>query len=58
MVPILSYQIPHPPSLSSPSMLEGVKTCGKAENDEAKSGNDEAKGVPERRGVTEDDGTM
>ena len=30
-----------------------VKTCGKAENDEAKSGNDEAKGVPGRRGVTE-----
>ena len=35
-----------------------VKTCGKAENDEAKSGNDEAKGVPGRRGVTEGDGTM
>ena len=34
----------------------GVKTCGKAENDEAKSGNDEAKGVPGRRGVTEGDG--
>ena len=33
-----------------------VKTCGKAENDEAKSGNDEAKGVPGRRGVTEGDG--
>ena len=32
-----------------------VKTCGKAENDEAKSGNDEAKGVPGRRGVTEGD---
>ena len=43
----------------------GVKTCGKAENDEDKSGNDEdksgndeAKGVPGRRGVTEGDGTM
>ena len=36
----------------------GVKTCGKAENDEAKSGNDEAKRVPGRRGVTEGDGTM
>ena len=35
-----------------------VKTCGKAENDEAKSGNDEAKGVPGRRGVMEGDGTM
>ena len=35
-----------------------VKTCGKAENDEDKSGNDEAKGVPGRRGVTEGDGTM
>ena len=34
----------------------GVKTCGKAENDEDKSGNDEAKGVPGRRGVTEGDG--
>ena len=33
-----------------------VKTCGKAENDEAKSGNDEAKGVPGRRGLTEGDG--
>ena len=30
----------------------------KAENDEAKSRNDEAKGVPGRRGVTEGDGTM
>ena len=28
----------------------------KAENDEAKSGNDEAKRVPGRRGVTEGDG--
>ena len=35
-----------------------VKTCGKAENNEAESGNDEAKGVLERRGVTEGDGTM
>ena len=35
-----------------------VKTCGKAENDEAKSGNDEAKGVPGQRGVTEGDETM
>ena len=35
-----------------------VKTCGKAEKDEAKSGNDESKGVPGRRGVTEGDGTM
>ena len=35
-----------------------VKTCGKAENDEDKSGNDEAKGVLGRRGVTEGDGTM
>ena len=35
-----------------------VKTCGKAENDEAKSGNDEAKGVPGRQGVIEGDGTM
>ena len=33
-----------------------VKTCGKAENDEAKSKNDEAKGVPGQRGVTEGDG--
>ena len=39
-------------------MLDSVKTCGKAENDEVKSGNDEAKGVPGRRGVTEGDGTM
>ena len=42
-------------------MVEGwllVKTCGKAENDEDKSGNDEAKGVSGRRGVTEGDGTM
>ena len=37
-------------------LMRGVKTCGKAENDEAKSGNDEAKGVPGRRGVTEGDG--
>ena len=35
-----------------------VKTCVKAENDKAKSGNDEAKGVPGRRGVTEGDRTM
>ena len=35
-----------------------VKTCGRVENDEAKSGNEEAKGVPGRRGVTEGDGTM
>ena len=39
-------------------VIDLVKTCGKAENDEAKSGNDEAKGVPGRRGVTEGDGTM
>ena len=32
-----------------------VKTCRKAENDKAKSGNDEAKGVLGRRGVTESD---
>ena len=35
-----------------------VKTCGKAENDEAKSGNNEAKGVLGWRGVTEGDRTM
>ena len=33
--------------------LQGVKTCGKAENYEDKSGIDEAKGVPGQRGVTE-----
>ena len=33
-----------------------VRTCGKAENDEAKSGNGEAKGVPGWRGVMEGDG--
>ena len=33
-----------------------VKTCGKAENDEAKSKIDEVKGVPGRRGVMEGDG--
>ena len=36
--------------------MQIVKTCGKAENDEAESGNDEAKGVSGRRGVTEGDG--
>ena len=38
--------------------LKAVKTCGKAENDEDKSGNNEAKGVPGRRGVTEGDRMM
>ena len=38
------------------SLSLSVKTCGKAENNEAKSGNNEAKGVPGRRGVTEGDG--
>ena len=33
-----------------------VKTCRKAENNKDKSGNNEAKGVPGRRGVTEGDG--
>ena len=40
------------------SFFMSVKTCRKAENDEARSRNDEAKGVPGRRGVTEGDGTM
>ena len=40
------------------AIQSAVKTCGKAEKDEAKSRNDEAKGVPGRRGVTEGDGTM
>ena len=35
-----------------------LKLVEKAEYDEAKSGNDEDKGVPGRRGVTEGDGTM
>ena len=35
-----------------------VKMCRKAENDKAKSGNDEAKGVLEQQGVTEGDRTM
>ena len=33
-----------------------LELAEKAENDEDKSGNDEAKGVPGRRGVTEGDG--
>ena len=46
----------HIAKVEEPGISKLVKTCGKAENDEAKSGNDEAKGVPGRRGVTEGDG--
>ena len=48
--------VPVPVPVFTTLLPAGVKTCGKAENDEAKSGNDEAKGVPRRRGVTEGDG--
>ena len=59
----LSHSSPPKPLLFSSEALQlflrlasPVKTCGKVENDEDKSGNDEAKGVLRRRGVTEGDG--
>ena len=56
--PIDSRWTPHIPHNSINSRWSPVKTCGKAENDKAKSGIDEAKGVPGRQGVTEGDRMM